>query len=70
MKHHLVGEETSGKMIIFLNGNRADLRKENLAVITKRTNAKMSTRGFYSKDPEITKAGIAICELEDLLANK
>lgn len=70
LKHHLVGEETSGKMVIFLNGDRSDFRKENLAAITKETNAKMATRGFYSEDPEITKAGIAICELEDLLANK
>ena len=67
LKRYIMGDEANNKCVIFLNGDRTDFRKENLACITNKTNVRMKDYGFYSEDPEITKAGITWCELANAL---
>lgn len=66
------GSVPSGSMVVFLDGNSVNATLENLACISKRVAAKMVNghgRSLWSENREITKVGIAVCELE-LIAKK
>ena len=67
-KHRVIWEREHGLIpdghnVIFLNGDRTDLRLENLALISKATHALINKNGLRYKDPELTKTGIIIGEL-------
>ena len=68
-KHFLMGEEANGKCVITLNNDNCDIRPENLAVVSSAVNTKLTRYKMRSDDPEITKAGIKLCELEEALEN-
>ena len=67
LKRHLIGEESKGKVVIFLDNDKNNCSIDNLACISRASHCKMKNYHFYSDNPEITKAGIACCELEELL---
>lgn len=57
------GPVPGGMVVTFLNGDRHDIRLENLALITKRENQNLTKRGFRAADEEITKTGLNIVRL-------
>lgn len=57
-----------GNFIVHLDGDVTNCDPENLAVINKEIHGRMTVNHFWSEDPEITKTGIACCELESVLA--
>lgn len=68
MKHILEWEKVNGpipegKMLTFLNGDHADCRPENLALITNAENLTMNHLKVRSPDPEATRAGITVAKL-------
>lgn len=69
MKHVLEWEKVNGpipegKMITFLNGDHADCRPENLALITNTENLIMNNMKIRSSDPDVTKTGITVAKLK------
>ena len=68
MKHVLEWEKAhgpipEGKMLTFLNGDHADCRPENLALITNAENLTMNHLRVRSPDPEATRTGITVAKL-------
>lgn len=68
-KHRMIWEEANGPVpegmcLLFLNGDRTDVRLENLACVQMGTNTYLSNQGLLVGDPEITKAAVAIKELQ------
>ena len=68
MKHVLEWEKAhgpipEGKMLTFLNGDHADCRPENLALITNAENLTMNHLKVRSSDPEATRTGITVAKL-------
>ncbi len=68
LKHKVLWEEhfgpvPKGKIVIFLNGDKADIRIENLEMINQSANARLNQNGMRYSDPETTKAAIGLAEL-------
>lgn len=60
-EHH--GPIPEDHMIIFLNGDRGDLRIENLSLVTRGEHAVMNNKNLRDSDPDITKIGINIAKI-------
>lgn len=61
------GDIPEGHQIVFLNGDTLDCNIENLACISTKVCAKMSNghgKAFWSENPEVTKTGLLVCELD------
>lgn len=56
-----------GFYAIHLDGDKTNNNPENIAVISKKTNMRMTINDFWSEDRDITKAGILCCKLEEVL---
>ena len=66
------GDIPKGYMVVTLNGDKLDARPENLALISKKVAARMANghgKSFWSNSADITKAGIAVCELDQALSD-
>lgn len=66
------GDIPDGHMVVTLNGDKLDARPENLALISKKVAARMANghgKSFWSNSADITKAGIAVCELDQALSD-
>lgn len=66
------GDIPKGYMVVTLNGDNLDARPENLALISKKVVARMANghgKSFWSNSADITKAGIAVCELDQALSD-
>ena len=66
------GNIPEGYMVVTLNGDKLDARPENLALISKKVAARMANghgKSFWSNSADITKAGIAVCELDQALSD-
>ena len=66
------GDIPEGYMVVTLNGDKLDARHENLALISKKVAARMANghgKSFWSNSADITKAGIAVCELDQALSD-
>ena len=68
LKHRVIYEEHYGEIphryaIIFLDGDKTNLNIENLAAVSQAELLKMNYFKLFSKDPEITKAGIMVARL-------
>ena len=63
---YICGEQ-EGYVAISLDKNPANLDPENWVLISKKYNGKMNKYGLRSEDPEITKAGILWCDLDESL---
>lgn len=69
MKHHIIWEQHYGSIpkgykIIFKDGNRSNFDINNLACVPNNVHLKMNQNRYYNHAPEITEAGIAVCESE------
>lgn len=69
LKHRLIWEKMNGPIpkkhrIVFLDGNKDNLDIGNLALMTYGQTAVMSKRNLFFKDPELTKLGSKIAEIE------
>lgn len=72
LKHTVIWEQEygqipTGKCLIFLDQNKQNVSLDNLAVITRSQLARMNQNGLFSTDPELTKAGTVIAELESVI---
>lgn len=65
--HVVIGDIPKGKIVVHYDGDFTNNAPDNLCVITKSVNARMTVNKFWSEDPDITKSGILCCELEELL---
>lgn len=68
-KHHVVWEQhygpiPKGHKIIFLDGNPLNCDISNLKCVSESVHLKMNQNRYYNHTPEITEAGIAVCESE------
>ena len=66
------GDIPEGHMVVTLNGDKLDARPENLALISKKVAARMANghgKSLWSNSADITKAGIAVCELDQALSD-
>ena len=66
------GDIPEGYMVVTLNGDKLDACPENLALISKKVAARMANghgKSFWSNSADITKAGIAVCELDQALSD-
>jgi hypothetical protein len=68
MKHRLVWESVHGPIpkgynIVFLDGDRWNFSIDNLKMVSKRQHATMCKLGLYTKDPELTQAGLLVVEV-------
>ena len=66
------GDIPEGYMVVTLNGDKLDARPENLALISKKVAARMANghgKSFWSNSADITKAGTAVCELDQALSD-
>ena len=70
LARYLVGDNAKDKVVIHLNNDCRDDRIENLACIDRKTAHYMMTHGFYSKNSEITKTGVMLCELMQALKDQ
>lgn len=64
------GEIPNGYHIVYLNGNTLDSSTENLACISNVISARMANghgKSFWNENPEITKTGLLVCELDETI---
>lgn len=69
MLHRAIWEEQNGPIpkgmvLIFLDGDRTNCNIENLEIVTQRENCLLQRRGFRTRSPELTRAGLAAIRLE------
>lgn len=69
LTHHLIGKIEKNKRIVHLNGNKADDRLDNLAVISLKTSAILTGCDMWSENPEVTKTAIIWAELKQAYEN-
>lgn len=67
-KHHYVWEKAHGPLpkghcIVFLDGDKTNCTLDNLQCIDRGTHARACQRHLYTKDPELTKLGIATAKV-------
>lgn len=62
------GKKPKGHIIVHLDGDVNNYKKENLMAISRSVSVKMAKNKFWSSCPEITKTGIMCCELENALS--
>lgn len=68
-KHRLVWEQHNGPIpdkhrVVFLNGDKTNADISNLALMSYGQTAIMSKRNLFFRDPELTKLGSKIAEIE------
>lgn len=56
-----------GFYAVHLDGDKTNNNPENIAIISKKTNMRMTINDFWSEDRNITKAGLLCCKLEEIL---
>lgn len=75
-KHRVIWERVNGEqvpaghIVVFLDNDKTNFSPENLACISRGTSAVMATNGWFSTDPNITRAAIRYCELMRALIPK
>ena len=67
-KHRVLWEKHHGKIpdkhrVIFLNGDRKDIRLENLMLLSFGESAIMNKKGLFYKNSEQTKVGVTIAKI-------
>lgn len=55
--------------VVFLNGDKKDVRIDNLMLISRGELSTMSRKGYWSADPELTEAAVSLVRLQQR-ANK
>jgi hypothetical protein len=74
-KHVLVWEAAHGKVpkgrvIIFADGNRQNLKLKNLLLVSRSELAVMNHSGLFSGNAELTKAGKSVADIKMLVAGR
>ena len=69
-KYLVTGKPPKGMVVVHLNGDNTDDAPENLAVSEKGTTILMAHNGFWSESSEVTRTGIAWCELYKALKSE
>lgn len=69
-KHVVVWEKQNGKVpenhvIAFLDNDKTNTDIDNLVLLSRSELVRMNQNGYFSSDPEITKAGIALVKLNN-----
>lgn len=67
---YLKGHKSDNLVAIPLDGNNLNLDPENWFLIPKKLVGTISKLGLWFNDPELTKTGIAICELISAMKQK
>lgn len=67
VKELVYGDVPKGMSLVYLDGNKDNITKENLCPVSRKTLAKMTINNFWSDNGVITKTGIMCCELEELI---
>lgn len=57
------GKIPKGKVLVFLDGNKQNCSLDNLKLVDKKEQLLMARMDLYSKNTELTKAGILLAEL-------
>ena len=75
LKHKLIYEQhygplPEGGIILFADGNKSNFDIDNLILTTQREMMAMNKHQFCSKDPELTKTGMAIVRLKLAIQDK
>lgn len=60
----------SNEILVHLNGDKKDCSIENLYLTSRTVNMQMVKNGWYSKDRDVTLAGIKWCELVQALRER
>lgn len=69
-EYHGVKEIPKGSVIIFLDGNYDNMSEENLEMISKKEMGSLSFRKLRFKEGELTKCGINIIRVEEMIKEK
>ena len=59
-----------GRVVIFLDGDNSNVSRENLAAIPRGHQGLMTVHGFWSKEPELTRAGVLWVDLYSRIKRK
>lgn len=75
LKHRVVYEKVFGKIqrgyvLLFLDGNKLNLKIENLGLVTRNELARLNQKHLIFEDAERTKASINLIRLENLIREK
>ena len=63
----LVGNIPKGHFVVHLDKDPTNNDEDNIAVISRKTGARMTVNKFWSDNKELTRTGILCCELEGML---
>lgn len=55
------------KLVVFLDCNRENFNLNNLYAVDKKITTRLAKNGWWSTNPDITLAGIKLCELIEAL---
>lgn len=61
IQHH--GPIPDGCVVIFKDGDKRNFDPDNLALVTMAERLEMARKGLFSKDPELTEAGIMVAKV-------
>lgn len=64
-RHH--GSIPKGKCLIFLNGDKTDIRIENLILIDRKVHVRMNQSGLHFDNPDSTRAAVGVAKLMSAL---
>ena len=62
MAHH--GEIPDEHIVIFKNGDKEDIRIENLMMVHRGISLHLNKQGLHSEHPELTEAGVNLVKLQ------
>ena len=70
-KHRVIWEEANGPIpkgscLIFLDGNKKNIALDNLMLITRNTQVRMTQKSLFFSDPELTRTGVHFAELMNM----
>jgi hypothetical protein len=74
-KHRIIWEKAHGKIprnhiVIFADGNKLNIRPDNLLLVSRAENAVMNRHGLRSDSADLTKAGKAVADIKLLIAGR
>lgn len=70
-KHYLIWEEVNGPVpdgyrLLFLNGNRQDIRLDNLELVSNAQLLILNRQRLIKQDPNITKIGVTVAKIVEM----
>ena len=65
LSDEVIGKPPKGQRIVYLDGNRLNCTKDNMAFARQKDMCLMSVYKLWSEDKEVTKTGLMACELRN-----